>query len=68
MITLRQLRILAISVIALCLMSWTAAQAQRPPKEPPKASNAPDDNGYSIPDGPKLQDKTAPSRASPSPH
>ena len=40
-------------------MSWTAAQAQRPPKEPPKASNAPDDNGYSVSDIPKLQDKTA---------
>ncbi len=40
-------------------MSWTAAQAQRPPKEPPKASNAPDDNGYSVSDSPKLQDKTA---------
>jgi VWFA-related protein len=41
-------------------MLWTAAQAQRPPKEPPKASNAPDDSsGYSIPEGPKLQDKTA---------
>jgi VWFA-related protein len=41
-------------------MSWTAAQAQRPPKEPPKASNAPDDNSDSIPEGPKLKDKTAP--------
>jgi VWFA-related protein len=41
-------------------MSWSAAQAQRPPKEPPKASNAPDDNGYSMPEGPKLQDKTSP--------
>jgi VWFA-related protein len=40
-------------------MSWTALQAQRPPKEPPKASNAPDDD-YSIPEGPKLNDKTAP--------
>jgi VWFA-related protein len=60
MITLRQFKIPAISVIALCLMSWTAAQAQRPPKEPPKASNAPEDNDYSIPDGPKLQDKTVP--------
>jgi VWFA-related protein len=59
MLNLTQLRIPAISVIALCLMSWTAAQAQRPPKEPPKASNAPDDNGYSMPEGPKLHDKTA---------
>jgi VWFA-related protein len=40
-------------------MSWTASQAQRPPKEPPKASNAPDDNGESLPDTPKLRDKTA---------
>ncbi len=40
-------------------MSWTGVQAQRPPKEPPKASNAPDDNGYSMPEGPKLRDKTA---------
>jgi len=59
MLTLRQLRIPAILVTALCLMSWTAAQAQRPPKEPPKASNAPDDNSDSIPEGPKLKDKTA---------
>ena len=59
MLTLRQSRIPAISVIALCLMSWSAAQAQRPPKEPPKASNAPDDNGDYLPEGPKLQDKTA---------
>jgi VWFA-related protein len=40
-------------------MSWTGVQAQRPPKEPPKASNAPDDNGESIPEGPTLRDKTA---------
>ncbi len=40
-------------------MSWSAAQAQRPPKEPPKASNAPDDNSDSISEGPKLLDKTA---------
>ena len=59
MLTLRQCRISVISIIALCLMSWSAAQAQRPPKEPPKASNAPDDNGDSIPEGPKLQDRTA---------
>jgi VWFA-related protein len=39
-------------------MSWNPIQAQRPPKEPPKASNAPDDNGESIPEGPKLHDKT----------
>jgi VWFA-related protein len=39
-------------------MSWTSAQAQRPPKEPPKASNAPDDNGETVPEGPKLHDKT----------
>jgi len=59
MFNLRQSRIPAISVIALCLMSWTGVQAQRPPKEPPKASNAPDDNGDSLPEGPKLRDKTA---------
>lgn len=59
MFNLRQLRIPAISIIALCLMSWTGVQAQRPPKEPPKASNAPDDNGDSMPEGPKLRDKTA---------
>lgn len=41
-------------------MSSTALQAQRPPKEPPKASNAPDDDSYSLPEAPKLQDKTAP--------
>ncbi len=40
-------------------MSAGALLAQRPPKEPPKASNAPDDNGYSLPDTPKLNDKTA---------
>ena len=59
MLMLRQLRIPAISVIALCLMSWTGVQAQRPPQEPPKASNAPDDNGDTQPEGPKLRDKTA---------
>lgn len=59
MVNLRQLGIHAISVIAFCLMSWNAAPAQRPPKEPPKASNAPDDNGYSVPEGPKLHNKTA---------
>jgi VWFA-related protein len=40
-------------------MSWTGVQAQRTPKEPPKASNAPDDNGDFLPDVPKLRDKTA---------
>lgn len=41
-------------------MSCVTAQAQRPVQQPPKASNAPDDDdSYSIPDGPKLQDKTA---------
>jgi VWFA-related protein len=55
--------IAAVAVIALVLMSWPAVQAQRPPKEPPKASNAPgDEDGYSIPEGPKLQDKTAPAQ------
>jgi VWFA-related protein len=52
-------RIVAVAVLTLSLMSWPAVQAQRPPKQPPKASNAPDDNGYSIPEGPRLQDKTA---------
>jgi len=59
MLILRQLRIPAISILLLGLMLWSPAQAQRPPKEPPKASNAPDDNGESIPEGPKLQDRTA---------
>lgn len=59
MLNLRQLRIPAIPVIALCLMSGNGVLAQRPPKEPPKASNAPDDNGDSMPEGPKLKDKTA---------
>ncbi len=59
MLTLRQFTIPAVLASALCLMSLPAVQAQRPPKEPPKASNAPDDNGYSLPDGPKLKDKTA---------
>jgi VWFA-related protein len=58
MLNLTQIRIPAISLLAFCLMSWTDTQAQRPPKEPPKASNAPDDNGYSVPEGPKLRDKT----------
>jgi len=50
----------AVAVIALGLMSGPALRAQRPPQDPPKASNAPDDeDGYSIPEGPKLQDKTA---------
>jgi VWFA-related protein len=41
-------------------MCWSFAWAQRPVKEPPKASNAPDDNGdSSVSEGPKLQDKTA---------
>jgi VWFA-related protein len=48
-----------VALLACCLMAWPAAQSQRPPKEPPKASNAPDDDGYSVPEGPKLQDKTA---------
>lgn len=56
---LTQYRIAAISLIAICLMSAGALQAQRAPKEPPKASNAPDDNGDSLPDTPKLRDKTA---------
>jgi VWFA-related protein len=60
MLTLRQIRIHTVLVVAFGLMSWTGVQAQRPPKEPPKASNAPDDNGYATPEGPKLQDKTAP--------
>jgi VWFA-related protein len=51
-------RLVACWLIAVCLTAWSAAWAQRPPKEPPKASNAPDDSGYSIPEGPKLQDKT----------
>jgi VWFA-related protein len=34
------------------------ALAQRPQQQPPKASNAPDDNGYSLPDTPKLHNKT----------
>jgi VWFA-related protein len=58
MLNLRQFRIPVIPVLALCLIPWNASQAQRPVKEPPKASNAPDDNGYSIPEGPKLHDKT----------
>jgi VWFA-related protein len=56
---LRQFRIPAIWVVVLCLMSAISVQAQRPPKEPPKASNAPDDNGDSLPDTPRLRDKTA---------
>lgn len=63
MFTLRQLRISVIPAVAFCLMMGTAAQAQRPLKEPPKASNAPDDNGISISDGPKLRDKTVPEDA-----
>ncbi len=59
MLTLRQFTIPAVLVPALCLMSWPAAQAQRPTKEPPKASNAPQDDGYSLPERPKLKDKTA---------
>jgi len=59
MLTLRQVRIPVVVAFAMCLMSWAGLQAQRPPKEPPKASNAPDDNGYSAPETPKLRDKTA---------
>jgi VWFA-related protein len=40
-------------------MSAGVLLAQRPPQDPPKASNAPDDNGYSLPETPKLRDKTA---------
>jgi len=47
----------ALLTCALLACVWPA-QAQRPPKNPPKASNAPDDNGYSLPEGPKLHDKT----------
>ena len=45
--------------VALTWMSPSALWAQRPHKEPPKASNAPDDNGGdSAADRPVLRDKT----------
>jgi VWFA-related protein len=59
----RQIRLRALALVACwllaCSLPAAPAWAQRPPKEPPRASNAPDDDGYSLPDGPRLQDKTA---------
>jgi VWFA-related protein len=46
-------------LLAGSLLACSAAQAQRAPQESPKASNAPADDGYSVPEVPKLQDKTA---------
>jgi len=58
---IRMLRISTVGVILLCLMSPPLLRAQRPPREPPKASNAPDDNGNISPaDTPVLRDKTKP--------
>ncbi len=49
----------AMTFIALSLMSAAPLRAQRPHKEPPKASNAPDDNGDLSPsERPTLRDKT----------
>ena len=47
-------------VLAAVLLPSTAAVAQRPCTDPPRASNAPEDDGYSLPaiGGPKLQDRT----------
>lgn len=56
---LRLLRTPAVLLILLGLMTPVLLWAQRPPKEPPKASNAPDDNGaYGATDTPVLRDKT----------
>ena len=55
-------RVPALLLLAGSLLAGSAAHAQRPPTEPPKASNAPTDDGYSIPEGPKLQDRTAAQR------
>jgi VWFA-related protein len=64
MLTQTQIRAAAAILLAWGLLALptaqSAAHAQRPPKEPPKASNAPLDDGYSVPEAPpKLQDKTA---------
>jgi VWFA-related protein len=55
-----QIGIAAAALLACALAAPSGALAQRPPKEPPRASNAPDDDSYSLPtaEGPKLQDKT----------
>jgi len=58
MLRLRHLKIPAMMAMLLCLLCWQA-EGQRPPKQPPKASNAPEDNGETLPVGPKLNDKTA---------
>ncbi len=58
MLNWKRIRVHALTLVAGCLLAWSAAQAQRPPEQPPKASNAPTDDGYSVPEGPKLQDKT----------
>ena len=58
MLNWNPIRVPALTLVAGCLLAWFAAQAQRPPEQPPKASNAPTDDGYSVPEGPKLQDKT----------
>ena len=58
MLNRKRIRVLALTLLTGCLLLCSGLQAQRPPKEPPKASNAPADDGYSVPEGPKLHDKT----------
>ena len=59
MIHTNSIRVPSLILLAGSLLASSAVQAQRPPKEPPTASNAPTDDGYTIPEGPKLQDKTS---------
>ena len=59
MLNTNPIRVLALILLAASWLACPAVQAQRPPKEAPKASNAPADDGYSVPERPRLQDKTA---------
>lgn len=59
MLNTNPIRVLALILLAASWLASPAVQAQRPPKEAPKASNAPADDGYSVPERPRLQDKTA---------
>ena len=59
MLNCNRIRVFALLLLAGDLFLCSGLEAQRAPQEPPKASNAPTDDGYSVPEGPKLQDRTA---------